>query len=85
MKWLVIIIIKHYNICATFIAIATLVAILTVRKRWPKLPVFFIVVGLATMLVVIFKINVPTIGSKFGMIQKIYQPPYYQRFLFNNL
>ena len=64
-----------YNICATFIAIATLVAILTVRKRWPKLPVFFIVVGLATMLVVIFKINVPTIGSKFGMIQKNLPPP----------
>ena len=59
-----------WNISATVISVVSVVTILIVRKRYPKLPVFFIVVGLATILVVIFKINVPTIGSKFGTIPK---------------
>ncbi len=56
------------NIWAITIAITTVVTILIIRKKWPKLPVFFIVVAFATIAVTVLKINVPTIGSKFGLL-----------------
>lgn len=56
---------NNFNINTIIISVIAILLILIIRKNWPKLPSFFLAVVIVTVLVVIFKINIPTIGTQF--------------------
>lgn len=50
------------------LAAASLAGILAIRKLWPKAPAFLIVVVMASVATVVFKLPVATIASRFGAV-----------------
>ena len=64
-----------FSINAVLISTITILLILIIRKKFPKMPIFFIVVVLATSVVSIFNIKIPTIGTKFGVISNYLPSP----------
>lgn len=53
---------------ATAIGVATIIAILTIRRNFPRLPAILIAVGAAAAVTALFHLPVDTIGSRFGGI-----------------
>ncbi len=69
LKWKVLILnLPHLNIASTIIGFFTILAILILRKFYPKLPGAVIAIIIASLLVYIFKLDVATIGTKFSQL-----------------
>lgn len=57
------------------VSVAAFVAIMVMKKRWPRSPYYLISVILCTVLVVLFSLPVDTIGSKFGEVPHFLPAP----------
>ena len=63
------------NYQAAFLGVSTIVIIVLCRKFWPKLPGMLIAMVAATLIAYIFKLNVETIGSRFGDLPRVLPVP----------
>lgn len=85
-KWkLYIINFLDLNISTTFIALFTMITMIILKKLYPKLPGAIIAIILSSLIAYIFKLDIHTIGSKFGSLPHSLPAPSIHFFSFEKI
>ncbi|MDD3463742.1 MAG: sulfate permease [Sulfurospirillaceae bacterium] len=76
---------SHVNYFSFSIAIISLVLLVKLRRRLPKIPAPIVVITLSSLVVYIFNLPVETIGSKFGELPSMLPSPSVPDFSFDKI